>query len=217
MMMRWLTLAVTGLTAFGMVACEVQDGEGDTTQTDTSTGNDTMEQDTSTETAYYAVFLEDLWDGRCLTSSVGAHGADIDAIGLYDENGDVLWVDAADNEFDSNVCPKYGYSNVNAVKGAPDGELVPDQNTTFYSLAGGWLIAEFTGQAQIIPGYELSIYEIDDAYCPDTGSCVGSEPYEIYLATDLDCVNTGANFRNECMVFLSDEAEGSVTVKLTSF
>ena len=67
---------------------------------------------------------------------------------------------------------------------------------------------------EILPDYIVSVHEVDDEYCMGIANCVGSEPYDVYLATDLDCVNTGEDFRDTCMVKLTgnEGAEGSTRI-----
>jgi len=214
-----LPFAVMGVMALGTQACEVQNGESDTiTETDTFTPTDTLtaEDTTPVVTPYYAVFLDDMAPVKCSTSSSGAHGSDIDAVALWDGNDLVGYLDSTDADHPTD-CSKYGFDDQNEAKGAPDGKLTEG----FYSLSFGWLIGEFDNAAEIVSGYEITVYEIDDDACTAAGlnssNCVGSEPYAVYVATDLDCVNTGGDFRNTCMVMLSDTAEGTATVPASGF
>lgn len=227
---RMLPFALLGMIALGAQACEVQEGGGDTTPTDTlqpDAAGDTFTQDTfNPTTAYYAVFLEDRSFGwtipgtgnpnNCSRSSVGAHGADIDAVALWDGNDLVGYLDTIDAWHDDRCAAQgYGRDDTDEALGAPNGTLTEN----FYSLSFGWLIGEFDGQAEIVPGYEMTVYEIDDDFCT-TAACIGSEPYSIYVATDLDCVNTGTDVddaKNLCMVLISDTAEGTATVPLSGF
>ncbi len=169
-------------------------------------------------TKYYAVFIEDDWDARCATSGVGAHGADIDAVGLWDptldpDNPELIgWLDVVDMELDRATCDTYGFADPDLAIGPPDGELTEG----FYSLAGGWLIGEFDHQVEILPHYIITVHEIDDTFCEGLSWCVGSEGYSVSIATDLDCVNTGPDFRDTCMVPVTgpEGAEGSTVLPL---
>lgn len=213
-----LPFAVMGVLALGVQACEVQGG----TEDDTFTGTDTVTIDDTTTTndttvaatEYYAVYLEDLSEVRCATSSSGAHGADIDAVALFDGNTLVGYLDTVDAEHPTD-CDTYGHDDTALAKGAPNGSLTEG----FYSLSFGWMIGEFENTAQILSGYDLTVYEIDDQACIDAGfnatNCVGSEPYSVSVATGLDCVNESDP--NACMVFISDQAEGTTTLPLSGF
>ena len=218
-----LPFAVMGVMALGAQACEVQDDGSDTVNppADTISGTDTLTppQDTvQPPTQYYAVFLEDMSEVRCATSASGAHGADIDAVALWDGNDLVGYLDTTDADHPTD-CSKYGFDDQNEAKGAPQAN--PKLTEGFYSLSFGWLIGEFENAAEILPGYDITVYEIDDDACTAAGlnpgvNCVGSEPYAVYVAEDFDCVNA-TDFRNTCMVQISDEAEGTATVPLSGF
>jgi len=209
----------------GIQACETQGGDSDIVTTDTFTPTDTTVTDTNigTDTTvvapeYYAVFLEDLSEHRCATSSSGAHGADIDAVALWDGNTLVGYLDSIDAERDDADCTKHGFEDTAQAKGAPQAN--PKLTEGFYSLGFGWLIGEFDGAAQILSGYDVTVYEIDDDACTAAGlnpgvNCVGSEPYAVSIATGLDCVNEADP--NACMVFISDQAEGTATLPLSGF
>jgi len=225
--MRKLTVpfAVAGLMAWGALGCEVNEGAptSDTTQQTDTQGDTTTADTTETDTTepdpeYYAVFLDDLWDGRCATSGYGAHGADIDAVGLFEGESHIAWLDAdfIDAEFTPS-CPSHDKSqDPKRAAGAPDGNV--GSGTGFYSLAGGWLIGEFVGAPLIIPGYELVVYEVDSSYTW-SGGAGRNDPYEVYVATSIDCVNEGPGFRNSCMVRLtgSQGANGSATIPVVGF
>ncbi|TNF37121.1 MAG: hypothetical protein EP329_03950 [Deltaproteobacteria bacterium] len=216
-----LPFAVMSVLALGVQACEVQGGEEDdtftTTDTVTTTDTTTTEDTTVAATEYYAVFLEDLSEVRCATSSSGAHGADIDAVALFDGNDLVGYLDVIDADHPTD-CSTYGHDDTSEAKGAPSSDASLTKG--YYSLSFGWLIGEFDGAAQIVSGYEIVVYEIDDAYCTAAGlnpgvNCVGSEPYAVSIATGLDCVNESDP--NACMLFISDTAEGTATVPLSGF
>jgi len=217
-----LPFVVMGVMALGVQACEVQGGDEDAT-TDTFTPTDTTETDTFTEqdttvaTEYYAVYLEDLSEVRCATSNSGAHGADIDAVALFDGSTLVGYLDTIDADHPTD-CDTYGFDDTAEAKGAPQAN--PKLTEGFYSLSFGWLIGEFDGAAQILSGYDITVYEIDDDACTAAGlnpntNCVGSEPYALSIATGLDCVNE--TDPNACMVFISDQAEGTATLPLSGF
>ncbi len=211
--------ALSGLLALPVTACDVEDPLG-TDDADTSNPNDTNPGDTSNPdtnpppTEYYALIVDDTqrFDGRCATSSVGAHGADIDAVGLFDGDSLLGYFDTVDvlTGTTCNVAAKYQADD--EVKGAPDGSLTEN----FVSLGGGKVIGEFTGQIQIMSGYTAVVYEIGDDFCPAGVACVGDEPYDVYVATDLDCVNQSAS---SCSIKVTggDGAEGEATIPLSGF
>ncbi|MCA9515139.1 MAG: hypothetical protein KC635_09375 [Myxococcales bacterium] len=190
-------------------------GSSDTT----TTGGTTSGADTSSgpgPVAYYAIFVEDLWDRTCRSSS-GQEGADIDAVELFDEAGHhVAYLDTVDAERSPTICSNMeAHADPRAATGAPDGSLTDHA----YSLWGGWLIGEFEFGVELTAGDRVQVFEIDDSYCQGIPSCLGSEKYEVYLATELDCVNQGEDFRDTCMIKLTagGGALGSITIELSGF
>ncbi|MCA9514355.1 MAG: hypothetical protein KC635_05390 [Myxococcales bacterium] len=225
--MRKLALpaVMAGLMSMGFMACDTNGTDSDATTnttdtvSDTSTGTDTFVEDTNVvTTTYTAIFLEDLWDQVCHSTS-GAEGADIDAVELFDDSGNhIAYFDenAMDSERATKTCPnEANHADTKDAAGAPDGSLT----TNFYSLWGGWLIGEFQSAPFIEAGNQVKVFEIDDAFCAGISQCIGSEKYDVYVAEDLDCVNQGSDFRNTCMIKLTDTdgANGSVTIDLTGF
>ncbi len=226
----WLSIAAAGLIASPLVGCDVSEDpfDGEDTTIGTDTGDDTFIEDTTPVAPdYFAILLTDRWDERCATSSVGAHGADIDAIGLFDPAADTQLVGyaafaraktapPADGE-----CNEYGYGDTDELKGAPDGALT----SGFYSLYGGWALVEFDAAAQILDGYTVTVYEIGDDFCGGISSCVGDEGYDVYVATDLDCVGEGADGTDDTsacqLVQLTGDdgaaGEATIPVSLSAF
>lgn len=194
----WLSIAAAGLIASPLVGCDVSEDpiDGDDTTIGDDTGGDTIDEDTTVVAPdYFAILLQDRWDERCATSSSGAHGADIDAVGLFDSSADTAtllgYAQFAASKSDPNglECNAYSFDDLDDLKGAPDGSLT----NGFYSLYGGWALIEFENQIQILDDYAVVVYEIGDDFCQGISGCVGDEGYDVYVATELDCVTEGAD------------------------
>jgi hypothetical protein len=226
-----LPLALTGLVT-SAPGCDVEDplGDlgGDDTEdpgtgggTDTSTGGtDTSTGGTDTETPvateYFAIVVDDSKEfpehrtsgDPCATSSVGAHGADIDAVELKDETGGNLgYFDSVrlevgafceDNDRFEPVAAVY--RDVEEVKGAPDGKLTEN----FVSLGGGYVIGEFSGAPVILPGYTVVVYEV--------GAAVDGqdEGFTVFVAEGLSCGQNGGD-RTACQVEIGS-GDGQATL-----
>lgn len=153
---------------------------------------------------FFAVFIDDSgFEGTC--SPTGAHGADIDAVALYDGDTRVAYLDTVELGTDSggSSCESVAdFSAASAALGPPDG----DSSGGFVSLNGGWLVGEFEWAAEIVSGYSLRIYEV--------GS---DEAYDIYIAGELGCVHSGPSFRTDCMLRIGSEVVGEATVLVTGF
>jgi len=196
--------ALMGVCALTTVACDVEDNGDDAGTTTTTT---TTEPDTTAADHYYSVIVDDSeqFDGRCATSNSGAHGADIDAIELLDGSTSLGYLTFV--SYEAGTACTVNFNDPNKAKGAPDGELT----SGFVSLGGGHLTGEFgTSVLEIVQGYTISVYEIDDAFCAGVGGgCVGSEKYSIYISSDLDCAVDDSDCTTK---LLSDTADGSATV-----
>lgn len=224
--MRKLALpaVMVGLMSLGFMACDTNGSDSDVTGGDTA-GGDTLPSDTAGDTitptkTYSAVYLEDLWDQICHSTS-GAEGADITAVALFDSGANLVGYfdpDALDAERSTKVCPKPdAHNDPKEAAGAPSSS---DSLTKgYYSLWGGWLIGEFEGQVEIQSGDSIKVFEIDDAFCAGIPSCIGSEKYDVYVAEDIDCPRSGGNYRNSCMVKLTgvDGANGTATIPVSGF
>jgi hypothetical protein len=208
------SLAFGGLASASFVACDVEDpfNPSDTSVLqDTSTEQDTSTQEDTVQPAtYFAVIVDDsevfpthrAENAICLTSASKAHGADIDGVGLFDAQGnlvgyyDSVRLEQGDYcEFDAK------YTNPDEAKGEPDGTLTEN----FASLGGGYIIGEFDNAAQVLAGYAIQVYEV--------GAEVGGvdEGYDVFVATDLSCGQGGAD-RSSCQVAIgSGEGQGSFT------
>lgn len=207
---------VVTVTAAALGACEpnVFEPEDTTLYIEPEWWND----DTALPIRYYAVILDDSAqfashrsDGGdpCATSPSKAHGADIDAVELLDVDG-VTVLDTLVHLYfvAGETCADNAFDDLEAAKGAPDGDL----DSGFVSLAGGSLTGEFGASSlEILEGYSLRIYEIDDAFCVGVPSCVGSEGYSVYVATERECTKDDADCEPE---LITDESRGSSTIVL---
>lgn len=224
-----IPFAMLGLMA-APVACDVEGGDTDSTTGDTSdtTGGDTttdtnVEPDTTPTTEYRAIIVDD--DGffqnhrtgggnPCATSSVGAHGADIDAVGLFESDGTTLvgYFDTVNAKLGTTCTIAAQYSDPTKAKGAPNGTLT----TNFVSLGGGAIIGEFGSSIQLFEDDVLVVYEIGDKFCGGVASCVGDEKYAVYVADRLDCLD---RTRSTCQMKVtgSEGAKGEATITLTGF
>lgn len=231
-----LPLALMGTMALPMVACDVEDPAGDATDTTTDTTpgettGDTGPGDTTEPDKYFAVIVDDSQIfpthrkvggvqctdpaasgcNPCATSSVGAHGADIDAIGLFDGNLLIGYLDVVDYE-GGPLCD-LAMNDPDQAKGAPNASLTD----RFVSLGGGFLTGEFAGQAQIQTGDTIIVYEVGTK-CANSQSCGGvDEGYEVFVAFDIDCVNEANYPYASCGIKLSDDAEGEATIPVSGF
>ncbi len=210
-MRKLLTSLVIGLSTLAVVAaCDVENGtdtDGGTTLTDGGSTDTTTGADTTTgETRYYAIRVDDSPNYTC-SKNQKAHGADIDAVGLYDGDTSLGWFadvtgqigDAAN--CDDPVASKH--TNFDEVKGAPDGTL----SDGYVALGGGYVIGEFTSRTELVPAYTVQVIEVGVQECGDVGC--KDEDYSVSAATDINCAD------NSCMVLLSDQAAGHATIPLT--
>ncbi|MBL8788777.1 MAG: hypothetical protein JNJ59_28035 [Deltaproteobacteria bacterium] len=175
---------------------------------------------------YFAVILDDSRvfashrsDGGdpCATASAPlyAHGADIDAVGLFRGASLVGYLDVVDY-LEGGVCAgavANTMTDVNQARGAPDGAI----DRGFVSLGGGFLTGEFDNSALIQTGYTIVVYEIGKK-CGTNTSCGGvDEGYEVFVAEELDCVNRGGYPFSACAIELSDSVAGEATVPVSGF
>ena len=213
-MRKLLTSLVIGFATLAAVAaCDVQ--SGDTDGGDTGTFTDTAGSDAlagtdngggTGETHYYAIRVDDSPNYAC-SKNQKAHGADIDAVGLYDGDTSLGWFadvtgkigDAAN--CDAPVSSKH--TDFNEVKGAPDGTL----SDGYVALGGGYVIGEFTSRTELVPAYTVQVIEVGVQECGDQGC--KDEDYSVSAATDINCAD------NSCMILLSDQAAGHSTIPLT--
>jgi hypothetical protein len=214
--------ALGGLLSASVVACDVEDpfmpGTDTSIGTDTSTGEDTIvpPEDTSVSTQYLAVIVDDTdifpthrSDGGnpCATSSVGAHGADIDAVKLFnDADVEIGTLSNARLAAGTECEIAAKYADFNEVLGQPDGTLTEN----FVSLGGGYVIGEFENAALILPGYSLQVFELGkDVNGVDEG-------YEVFVATDLSCGQSGTS-RDGCQVRIGEGKGNGTFNELSGF
>ena len=146
-------------------------------------------------TFFRAVVVVDLWDGVC--SPYGSSGADIRGARLRNSSNQLLG-------FFEQVEASVGQSDcINNYQDPEDCAGPPGQS--FVALNGGFVVGSFAGQQVIESGYQLRVFELDQQV---NGT---AEPYEIWLATDLECPFDPAR-RDSCMKLLTDQALGSTTV-----
>lgn len=206
--------ALMGLCSLPLVACEVE-GETDATTEPTGT-TDTGGDTVIPETKFYSVIVDDsvqFPDHRtgdpCATSASNAHGADIDAMELIDTDGSTVLGTLSHTFYsEGDFCDDTAFTDPSEAEGTPDGEL----DSGFVSLAGGSLTGEFGASSlELLEGYSIQVYEIDDAFCAGIPSCVGSEKYSVYISTDLECTKDTASCTTE---LIADNADGSGTFEI---
>ncbi len=209
-----VSFAMTGLAALPMAGCEVDPDDGDATTNPTQSTGTTTDSANDQEvpvTGPIAVIVsdEDTFSGPC-KSTVGADGADIDAVTLSDADDNSLggFVNASINPGSTCTVTK---KNVEDVKGNPNGNI----NSGFISLGGGYVAGVFDHNVYILKDYVISVYEIGDDDCPAGVLCVGDEPYKVYVADSMNCGGGKAS----CAFELSSESGGdsTVVVDLTGF
>ncbi len=162
------------------------------------------------------VFQQHRSDDVCATSSLGAHGADIDAVGLFDDDGTTLlgYFTTARAKLGTTCDIAAQHSDPGEATGSPDGTL----NTNFVSLGGGAIIGSFGNSITIEPGNVVVVYEIGDDFCAGNPGCVGNECYQVFLAPDLDCLDGVDGGRTKCQLRITDEdACGEAAIQLSGF
>lgn len=229
-----LPFAVMGTLSLPLVACDVEDTDADATDS-TQTDSDTSGTDTGTDTTpdevegptYTAVIVDDSQifpthrsDGGnpCATaaSPLNAHGADIDAVGLFNDGSLIGYLGDAIDYKEGGLCPNKESTMMdpNEAAGAPNAKI----DEGFVSLGGGYLTGEFAGAPVIQVGDVITVYEVGKK-CGTNTSCGGvDEGYEVFVAEDIDCVNVGAGYPYAtCAVKLSDTAKGETDIPVTGF
>lgn len=160
------------------------------------------EPDTASETTppsgWSAVWIDDTGFGGTCISVNNADGADIDAIGLFDQGGSLVGYLGEVRGDAGDTCPN-DYEDFSASLGAPDGTLLEN----YVSLVGGYLVGEFAGTPSLEASQTITVYEV--------GAAVGSidEVYDLYLATDIDCGGIGKPLA--ACSFLTGSGEGEAT------
>ena len=210
-----------------------QETTPDTTPAEETTPDTTTQETTSGETAdvdaqtctggvcgpFYAVIVTDSMifpnhrgpnsSDPCATSFANMHGADIDAVALFDADNLLGYLDNVDYA-DGGICTgdqANAATDPSRARGAPNASLT----SGFVSLGGGWLAGEFDSALEIVDGSTVVVYEAGSS-CSDDPDCGGlDEGYEIFVATDLDCASQGDYPWNDCALLLgAREGEGSI-------
>lgn len=201
-----LPFAMTGLISLPLVGCDVEEEtDTDTVQTDTTdtTGGDTdTTPDTGPTTVYRAIIVDDSeifpthrsgGGNPCASAGFnntgdGAHGADIDTVGLFDGETDELvgYFDTVDGALGTSCdgLPNYtpnNFTDITEAKGTPNGTL----SSGFVSLAGGAVTGEFDGGVELFPNDYVIVFEIGEKCCDGN-----DEGYHVYVAERLDCLNS---------------------------
>lgn len=176
--------------------------------------------------AYYAVIVDDSRvfashrgdDGDPCETAVAplyAHGADIDAVGLF-RGDDLLGYFQLVDYVEGGVCEGARANTMTdrtRAVGAPDAQV----DRGFVSLGGGSLIGEFDFQARILSGDTVVVYEVGTR-CGTDEACGGvDEGYEVFVARDLDCVNLGGYPYSSCALQVASDASGEASVPLSGF
>lgn len=216
-----LSLSILSLVLATPACDDVVDGDpdatGDTTPEPDATGDtDTVEPEPP---EYRAALIRDLWlldetiedkrnDG--CRSAQGADGADIDAVLLVLPDNVAYAGEFVDAYIPSGLCDNEDYFDTDLAKGEPDGDL----SGGFVTLRGGWLLVEFEDQLVIQEDDAIVTHEIG----VENHGASGEDPYEVYLATSLECVSDLADksdfeaVKAACNArLLSDAADGEST------
>ncbi len=217
-----LPFAMIGLISLPLVGCDVEEEtDGDTSSTpDSDTG---ITPDVPVTTEYRAIIVDD--DGifqnhrvvgtdPCATSSVGAHGADIDAVGLFEADGTTLvgYFDTVQADLGTTCTMGAAYTDPTEARGTPNGSLTAN----FVSLGGGAIIGEFGSTIQLFVDDVVVVYEVGTK-CGNDTSCGGvDEGYNVFVADRLDCLD---RTRSACQVKVTgtEGAKGEATLTLSGF
>ncbi|MBL8784700.1 MAG: hypothetical protein JNJ59_07380 [Deltaproteobacteria bacterium] len=151
----------------------------------------------------------------CATAShpLYAHGADIDAVGLFDGSTLLGYLVSVDYR-EGGICSANNMSDPTLALGAPDGKV----GSGFVSLGGGWLAGEFAEGVEIRPGHTLVVYEVG-THCAQNVNCGAvDEGYEVFVATDLGCARVGAGYPYaSCAARVSALSKGEAAIPLSGF
>lgn len=149
--------------------------------------------------AYRAVLIQDHWSSGC--SNYNSSGADIDAVSLYDADGELVsyFIEVIE-EVGKDQCTN-SYTDPNQVAGPPDGT-----DDGCIALQGGWIMGRFADYVPITSGMTLIVHEFGQQ---QGGS---SEPFSVYLATGFDCAES--DDPGACSVLLTSEGYGPTEVSV---
>ena len=155
---------------------------------------------------------------RCSVASgpMFAHGADIDAVGLFRGDELLRYLDAVDYR-EGGLC---GSERANTMtdatraRGAPDARV----DSGFVSLGGGYLIGEFEPRTELVAGDVVVVYEVGRLCGPDRRCDGRNEGYEVFLAKDLDCANVGNGYPYPpCAVAVGEGLMGEGRIEVPAF
>jgi len=223
-----LPFVLMGAMSLPLVACDVEPEGGDATDTNRPDGEVSPDTDVPVTTKYFAVIVTDseifpthrtVGTNPCATAAppLYAHGADIDAVGLFDGDQLIGYLDTVDYQ-EGGLCNSSPNNpstmqDSDEAKGAPNAKI----NENFVALGGGFLTGEFAGAPEIQSGDIIIVYEVGTK-CAGNNNCGGvNEGYAVFVATDLDCVNDASYPYSSCGVMLSDDAEGEATLTVSGF
>ena len=207
----WAVLlgALVVLTAgCGLDMCQGACPEDDDDAIDDSTeaAETTAGEDVPIE-GYLGVLIADAWtDGDgCPSAAEGAEGAQIDAVALFDANGNLL---AYANTVVSSVpastsCGVNKFPNAAAAQASPDAS----QNSGFVALSGGAIAVEFgAGAPALTNGQQIQVFEVDAGYC---ATCP-ARSYAVSVVQRADCLRGGV-----CSPIKQGSAVGGATLIVT--
>ena len=198
------------------------DAMPDTSLADTDVSPDTEPADTVAPRPFYAIIVDD--DGifqnhrngldPCATSSLGAHGADIDAVGLFEADGTTLvgYFDVVQARLGTTCDIGTTFSDPTEGRGAPNGRLAEN----YVSLGGGAIIGEFGEGILLLEGDVVVVYEVG-TQCGNDTNCGGiDESYHVFVAEGPDCLG---RTRSTCQVrvTMNEGERGESTIPLSGF
>jgi len=155
--------------------------------------------DTCVPAAYRAVLIQDHWSSASGCSNYNSSGADIDAVSLYDEAGELVsyFIEVVE-EVGKDECTN-SYTDTGVVIG-------PNDNTAdgCIALQGGWIMGRFADYVPITSGMTLVVHEFGQQ---QGGS---SEAFSVYLATGFDCAES--DDPGACSLLITDEGYGPTEI-----
>jgi hypothetical protein len=145
---------------------------------------------------YRAVLIQGHWTIGAGCSNYDSSGADIDAVGLYGADGELIshFVDAIE-EVGKDQCDN-AYTDPATAVGPPNDS---GNSNDYIALQGGWIMGVFDQYVPITSGMTLIVHERYSA-----------EAYSVYLATGFDCAES--NDPGACSLLITDQGLGSTEV-----
>ncbi len=146
--------------------------------------------------AYRAVLIQDHWNAGSGCSNYNSSGADIDAVSLYDSEGELI-------SYFTEVIEEVGTEQCNNSYTDPEKVVGPTDGTDngCIALQGGWIMGRFADYVAIESGMTVVVHEFGQQ---QGGS---SEAYSVYLATGFDCAES--DDPGSCSLLVSDEGFGA--------